>query len=352
MTITETIKQIQPLDQAAMNAARERQNQLTKPAGSLGRLEELSIQLAGITGKPIPSIQEKVIITMAGDHGVVAEGVSAYPQEVTPQMVLNFLAGGAGINALARHIGARVTVVDMGVAGDIPTADANLIRRRVGSGTANLAQGRAMRREQAEESIQHGIEVALDEISKGADILGTGDMGIGNTTPSAAIACALMNLPPEKIAGRGTGVDDEGWKRKVSAITRGLDVNKPDANDGLDVLSKVGGFEIGGLAGVMIGAAANHVPVMVDGFISTAAAMIAVTLAPQCKGYLISAHRSKENGHALMLEWLGLKPLLDLDLRLGEGTGAALGISLAEAACKVLSEMATFGEAGVSQVVE
>lgn len=352
MQLKELIDQIRPLDESAMQAARGRQNQLTKPAGSLGRLEELSIQLAGITGKPLPVIKGKSVIVMAGDHGVVAEGVSAYPQEVTPQMVLNFLMGGAGINVLARHVDAKVTVVDMGIAGEIPTIGKALIRRRVGSGTANLAQGPAMRREQAEESIQSGIEVALDEISKGADIIGTGDMGIGNTTPSAAIACVLMNLPPEKIAGRGTGVDDKGWKRKVSAITRGLDVNKPNAKDGLDVLSKVGGFEIGGLAGVMIGAASKRVPVMVDGFISTAAAMIAVTLAPQCKGYLISAHRSKENGHALMLEWLGLKPLLDLDMRLGEGTGAALGISLAEAACKVLSEMATFGEAGVSQIVE
>ena len=342
------VNQIQPLDQAAMQAAQERQNMLTKPAGSLGRLEELSIQIAGIMGKPIPAIKEKVIITMAGDHGVVAEGVSAFPQEVTPQMVANFLNGGAAINALARHIGARVVVVDMGVASDIPSVDEKLIRRRVGSGTANLAQGQAMNRGQAEESIQSGIEVTLAEISKGADIIGTGDMGIGNTTSSAAIACALMGESPEKIAGRGTGVDDEGLKRKTSAIQRALDVNRPNPKDALDVLSKVGGFEIGGLAGVMIGAAANHVPVMVDGFISTAAAMIAVTLAPQCKDYLIAAHRSKEYGHSAMLEWLGLKPLFDLDLRLGEGTGAALGISMAEAACKVLAEMATFTEAGVS----
>jgi nicotinate-nucleotide--dimethylbenzimidazole phosphoribosyltransferase len=237
----------------------------------------------------------------------------------------------------------------MGVANDIPTVDENLIRRRVGAGTANLAQGPAMTRAQAEESIQSGIETAHGEISKGADIIGTGDMGIGNTTSSAAIACALMNIAPEKIAGRGTGVDDAGLQRKISVIARGLGVNKPNAHDGLDVLAKVGGFEIGGLAGVMLGAASHHVPVMVDGFISTAAAMIAVTLAPQSKEYLIAAHRSREHGHSLMLEWLGLKPLLDLDLRLGEGTGAALGISLAEAACKILSEMATFGEAGVSE---
>jgi nicotinate-nucleotide--dimethylbenzimidazole phosphoribosyltransferase len=352
MKLDEVIKQIKPLDKEAMQAAKERQDMLTKPAGSLGRLEELSVQLAGIQRRAMPGIKDKAVIVMAGDHGVTAEGVSAYPQEVTPQMVLNFLGGGAAINVLARHAGARVVVVDMGVANDIPSADANLIRRRVGPGTMNLAQGPAMKREQAEESIQSGIEVALAEISKGADILGTGDMGIGNTTPSAAIACALMNVAAEKIAGRGTGVDDDGLKRKISVIEKALAVNKPNPKDGLDVLSKVGGFEIGGLAGVMIGAASKHVPVMVDGFISTAAAMVAVTLAPECRQYLISAHRSKENGHALMLEWLGIKPLLDFDLRLGEGTGAALGISMAEAACKVLSEMATFGEAGVSQVVE
>jgi nicotinate-nucleotide--dimethylbenzimidazole phosphoribosyltransferase len=341
------LPEIFPLDQSAMNTAQERQNMLTKPAGSLGRLEELSIQLAGITGKALPSIKDKVIITMAGDHGVVAEGVSAYPQEVTPQMALNFLAGGAAINALARHIGARVVVVDMGMANDI-IVDERLIRRRVASGTMNISVGAAMTRTQAEESIQSGIEVALAEISRGADIIGTGDMGIGNTTPSAAIACALMNQAPEKIAGRGTGVDNDGLKRKISAIARALDVNKPNAKDGVDVLTKVGGFEIGGLAGVMLGAASMRAPVMVDGFISTAAAMIAVTIAPQCRDYLISAHRSKEQGHGLMLEWLGIKPLLDLDLRLGEGTGAALGISMAEAACKILAEMATFGEAGVS----
>ncbi len=347
--IEEVIEKIKPLDETAMQSARERQNVLTKPAGSLGRLEELTIQLAGITGKSMPVIKDKVIITMAGDHGVVAEGVSAYPQEVTPQMVLNFLAGGAAINVLARHAGARVVIVDMGVANEIPSVDEKLIRRRVSSGTKNLATGPAMTREQAQESIQSGIEIALAEISKGADILGTGDMGIGNTTPSAAIACVFLNQHPKEIAGRGTGVDDDGLKRKISAIERALNINTPNANDGLDVLTKVGGFEIGGLAGVMIGAASKQVPVMVDGFISTAAAMIAVSLAPQCKDYLISAHRSKEHGHGLMLEWLGLKPLLDLDLRLGEGTGAALGISMAEAACKILSEMATFGEAGVSE---
>jgi len=349
MSIEKIIKQIQPLDVAAMQTARERQNKLTKPQGSLGRLEALSIQLAGITGNPFPSTERKVVIVMAADHGVTREGVSAYPAEVTPQMVLNFLHGGAAINVLARQANARVVVVDMGVAVDVDDSSGQLIRRRVGAGTANLAQGPAMTREQAEESIQSGIEVALGEISKGADILATGDMGIGNTTSSGAIACAFMNISPEKIAGRGTGIDDEGLKRKISVIARALNVNKPNANDALDVLMKVGGFEISGLVGVMLAAAAKRKPVVVDGFISTAAAMIAVSLASQCKEYLIFAHCSKENGHALMLDWLGAKPLLDLDMRLGEGTGAALAFYLLEASTRILREMATFDEAGVSE---
>ena len=348
MFLDSLISQIQPLDETAMQNARTRQNMLTKPAGSLGRLEELSIQLAGITGKSIPVLKDKVIITMAGDHGVVAEGVSAYPQEVTPQMVLNFLAGGAAINVLARHISARMVIIDMGIAMDLPESD-ELIVKKVAYGTANMSKGPAMTRAQAEESIQSGIEIALAEISRGADIIGTGDMGIGNTTPSAAIACVLTKKHPKEIAGRGTGMDDEGLNQKISTIERALDVNKPNANDGLNVLAKVGGFEIGGLAGVMLGAASKNIPVMVDGFISTAAAMVAASLAPQCKDYLISAHRSKENGHGIMLAWLGLKPLFDLDMRLGEGTGSALGISIAEAACKILTEMATFDEAGVSE---
>lgn len=349
MKIEEIINQIKPLDEEAMQAARERQNMLTKPAGSLGRLEELSIRLAGMTARQLPSVKNKSVIVMAADHGVTAEGVSAYPAEVTPQMVMNFLRGGAAINVLARQADARVVVVDMGVAVEIEDDSGKLIRRRVGAGTMNQAQGPAMRREQAVESIQSGIEVAESEISKGADILATGDMGIGNTTASAAIACALMKQSPEQIAGRGTGVDDDGLKRKMAVIARALEVNKPNANDALDVLAKVGGFEIGGLAGVMLAAAANRRPVVVDGFISTAAAMIAVSLAPAAREYMIAAHVSQERGHAIMLKWLGLNPLLDLNLRLGEGTGAALAFQLVEASTRILCEMATFGEAGVSE---
>ncbi len=345
--LTDITSRIQPPDEQAAAAACDRQNTLTKPPGSLGRLEALSIQLAGITGQPIPRITHKAIITMAGDHGVVAEGVSAFPAEVTPQMVLNFLHGGAAINVLARHVGARVVIVDMGVAADLPPHP-ELVVRKVAHGTGNIARGPAMTREQAAQAVRAGVEVVEAEIGRGLDIIGTGDMGIGNTTPSAAIAAALTGRSPAEVAGRGTGVDDEGLARKVRAVEAALAANRPDPADGLDVLARVGGFEIGGLAGVILGAAANRVPVVVDGFISSAAAMIAVAIAPQVRPYLIAAHRSQERGHGLMLEWLGLAPLLDFDLRLGEGTGAALGITLAEAACKILAEMATFSEAGVS----
>jgi nicotinate-nucleotide--dimethylbenzimidazole phosphoribosyltransferase len=351
MPVEDLIAQIGPLDEAAMAAARARQDMLTKPRGSLGRLEALSVQLAGITGNPRPSLQHKVIITMAGDHGVVAEGVSAYPQAVTPQMVYNFVRGGAAINVMARHVGARVIVVDMGVAA-VLEAHPNLVDKKVALGTGNIARGPAMSREQAGRALLAGAEVVEAEISRGLDILGTGDMGIGNTTPSTAIAAALTGQPVAELAGRGTGVDDAGLARKVAAVQRALAANQPDRGDALDVLAKVGGFEIGGLAGAILAAAAHRRPAMIDGFISTAAAMIAVGLAPQVRPYLIAAHRSQERGHALMLEWLALTPLLDLDMRLGEGTGAALGISLAEVACKILGEMATFGEAGVSEAAE
>jgi nicotinate-nucleotide--dimethylbenzimidazole phosphoribosyltransferase len=278
---------------------------------------------------------------------VVAEGVSAFHQDVSPQMVANFLHGGAAITALARHVDARVVVVDMGVAADMPPHP-DLVNKKVAYGTANMAQGPAMTREQAEQALLAGADVVQTQLQPGLDILGTGDMGIGNTTPSAAIAAAFTGRDPAEIAGRGTGLDDAGVQHKIEVIRRALAVNQPDPGDALDVLAKVGGFEIAGLAGAMLAAAANRVPVMVDGFISTAAAMIAVGLAPDVRSYLIASHHSQEQGHGVMLDWLGLTPLLDLDLRLGEGTGAALGISLAEAACKVLDEMATFAEAAVA----
>jgi nicotinate-nucleotide--dimethylbenzimidazole phosphoribosyltransferase len=301
-----------------------------------------------MTGQAQPRITHKVIAVMAGDHGVVAEGVSAYPQEVTPQMVENFLQGGAAINVLARHIGARVVVVDLGVA--VPLADhPHLIQKKIAPGTGNITRGPAMSRAQAELAVLAGAEVIEGELARGLDILVTGDMGIGNTTPSAAIAAVLIGCPVVEIVGRGTGVDDSGLERKTSAVARALEINCPDPSDGLDVLAKVGGFEIGGLAGAILAAAAHRRPVVIDGFISTAAAMVAVKLAPQVKDYLIAGHCSQELGHRKMMAYLGLDPLLDLEMRLGEGTGAALAVSIIEAACKTLAEMATFTEAGVSE---
>ena len=334
-----------------MQLARQRQDNLTKPMGSLGRLETLSVQIAGITRQALPRLQNKVVIVMAGDHGVACQGVSAYPQEVTAQMVLNFLRGGAAINVLARHIGARVVVVDMGVASDLqPHPD--LIIRKIAYGTRDITSEPAMNTPQAEQAIHAGMQVVGKEMERGLDILATGDMGIGNTTPSAAIAAALTGLPVDRIVGRGTGVDEAGLQRKIVAVQRALEVNHPNPQDGLDVLAKVGGFEIAGLVGAILAAAAHQRPVVVDGFISTAAAMIAVSLCPQIQSYLISAHASQEIGHRTMLKWLQLEPLLDLDMRLGEGTGAVLAMNVAEAACKLLSEMATFNEAGVSEKAE
>jgi nicotinate-nucleotide--dimethylbenzimidazole phosphoribosyltransferase len=262
-------------------------------------------------------------------------------------MVLNFLRGGAGINVLGRHVGARIIVVDMGVASDIEPHTA-LVSRKIAYGTQNMARGPAMSREQAINSIKVGLEIVENEVKKGLDIVGTGDMGIGNTTPSSAITAAMTGEKVEKVTGRGTGIDDKQLAHKVEVIERALEVNKPNADDAIDVLAKVGGFEIGGLCGVILGAAAHRIPVVIDGFVSGAAALIAVGLSPTAKDYLIASHCSVEIGHKAILKYLGLKPILDLELRLGEGTGAALGIFLVEAAAKVLAEMATFAEAGVA----
>ncbi|MDY6834865.1 MAG: nicotinate-nucleotide--dimethylbenzimidazole phosphoribosyltransferase [Chloroflexota bacterium] len=347
-SLTRILEQIQPLDKSAMAAAKKRQNSLTKPHGSLGRLEDLSIQIAGMTGNPLPKLEKKAVITMAGDHGVVAEGTSLYPQEVTPQMVYNFLDGGAAINVLGRHVGARVVVVDMGVAAGLPEHP-EMVCKMIGLGTENMAKRPAMSRDQAADCIQMGIDVFEDELAKGLDIVGTGDMGIGNTTASSAVGAVITGEPVEAVTGRGTGLDDEGLAHKIDVIQQAIKVNKPDPNDAIDVLSKVGGFEIGGIAGVILGAAAHRIPVVIDGFISGAGALIAAGLCPLSREYMIPAHVSVEIGHQVILRHLGLDPLVSLNMRLGEGTGAALGISLAEASTKILAEMATFGEAGVTE---
>jgi nicotinate-nucleotide--dimethylbenzimidazole phosphoribosyltransferase len=343
-----TIQKVKPLDKNAMSLARARQDTLTKPAGSLGRLEELSIQLAGIQGKAKPQIKEKAVIVMAADHGVVLEGTSVYPQEVTAQMLLNLVRGGAAINVIARQIGARVVIVDIGVAGKTP-AFLGIVHHKIAAGTQNMAKGPAMTIDQAAAAIEAGIEIVQTEIKRGLDIVGTGEMGIGNTTASSAICGVMTGQAVEEVTGRGTGLDDAALKHKVEIIQTAIRVNQPDPAKPLEVLAKIGGLEIGGLAGVILGAAANRVPVMIDGFISGAAALIAGGLCPQCKDYMIPGHVSVEPGHRILLAHLGLKPLLSLDMRLGEGTGGALGMMVAEAACRTLSEMATFAEAGVSE---
>ncbi len=343
----ETIKKIGALDERAISVARARQDILTKPAGSLGTLEDISTKVAGITGNAMPEMKDKVIITMAGDHGVTDDGVSAYPKEVTAQMVYNFLNDGAAINVLARHAGARVVIVDMGVAVDF--THERLVSKKIAYGTANMAKGPAMSYEDAVRSIEAGIEVFESEAKKGVDIVGVGDMGIGNTTSSSAIVAVITGEDVEKVTGRGTGIDDAGLEKKIAVIEEAIRVNKPNNKDAIDVLAKVGGFEIGGMAGVILAAASHRVPVVIDGFISGTAALVAYGIAPAVKDYMIAAHRSVERGHSVTLDYIGLKPLLDLDMRLGEGTGAALGISIVDAACKILGEMATFEDAGVSE---
>ena len=348
ISLEATIDNIKQLDGAAMAKARKRQDMLTKPAGSLGRLEDISVQLAGILGQAVPKIREKVVILAAGDHGVAADGVSAYPQEVTAQMVMNFLQGGAAINVLARHVGARVVIIDAGVATAIPS-HTDLISLRIGRGTASMAKGPAMSPEQARRCIEEGIAIATKEIEKGADMVGTGDMGIGNTTAASAITSVICGKTPLKVTGLGTGISEEQRKHKARIIEQAIEKNRIDPGDGLDVLAKVGGFEIGVLAGVILGTAALRKVVVLDGFISGAAGLIAYTLCPRVKEYIIAAHLSVEQGHISALKHLGLEPLFDLRMRLGEGTGAALAMTIIEGAARCLAEMATFGEAGVSE---
>jgi nicotinate-nucleotide--dimethylbenzimidazole phosphoribosyltransferase len=342
-----TIAEIRPRNEAAMDAARERLDQLTKPLGSLGRLETLAVHLAGITGQARPRFLRKAVIVLAADHGVAAEGVSAYPQAVTAQMVLNFLAGGAAINVLARGVGARIVVADLGVAAELPTSD-RLITHKVGWGTANLAEGPALSREQAWQAISAGMDIVEAEIGCGLDILALGEMGIANTTAASAIIAAMTGRSAAEVTGRGTGLDADGWRRKVSVVERALARICPDRLDPLDVLVNVGGFEIAGLVGAMLAAAAHRVPVLLDGFIAAAAALLAAALCPTSRELLLAAHRSAENGHQCALAALQLCPLLDLEMRLGEGTGAVLAMHLVDAAAGILNEMATFAEAGVA----
>ncbi len=348
--LSETLTRIAPQDAAWRAQAKQRLDQLIMPHWALGRLMDLALDLAGMTRSIRPPVARKTIVTMAGDHGVAAEGVSRYPQEVTPQMVHGFVAGMAGISALARLAGARAVVVDMGVAADLsPLAKAGqIIDKKVALGTANIATGPAMSRQQAVRAVEAGIEV-VEQLAETTDLFGTGDMGIANTTPSTAVVAVLTGLPVAELTGRGTGIDDGQMARKIAVVEKSLRLNRPDPSDALDVLAKVGGFEIGGIAGVVLGAAARQKPVVVDGFISTAGALVAQTLCPASSEYVIAAHRSAEPGHRAMHARLKKEPLLDLGLRLGEGTGAALAMHLVEAAQRILTEVATFDEAHVSK---
>jgi nicotinate-nucleotide--dimethylbenzimidazole phosphoribosyltransferase len=344
------VNKIAKLNGALAEEAQKRLDNLTKPQGSLGRLEEFARRIVSITGDKMPLLDKKVVFTFAGDHGIANEGVSAYPKEVTPQMVFNFLRGGAGINVLARQAGADVVVIDIGVDhefGDTP----GLVSRKVVRGTANMYKGPAMTRQQAEQCIQVGIDLAREYAKKGYRIFGTGDMGIGNTTPSSAIASVMTGTPVADVTGRGTGITDESLQNKIAVIEKSIALNRPDPKDPVDVLAKVGGAEIGGIAGLILGAASERIPVIVDGFISTAGAMIAYEIEPKTAEYMFAGHSSVEIGQKAMLRKMGLAPILDLNLRLGEGTGAALAMMMIEAGTRIYREMATFGEAGVSDEI-
>jgi nicotinate-nucleotide--dimethylbenzimidazole phosphoribosyltransferase len=345
-----TVKAIRPVKDEWYDIAQKRLDNLTKPPGSLGRLEEFARRLVAITENPRPIIDKKAIFTFAGDHGIVDEGVSAYPKEVTPQMVLNIVGGGAAISVLSRHAGAEVVVVDIGVDHEFGALD-GLLDRKVMRGTRNFARGPAMTREEAVTCIECGIELAESYAQRGYKILGTGEMGIGNTTPSSAIAAVLTGATVAEVTGRGTGISDEALIRKAHVIEDAIRLNRPDPTDAIDVLSKVGGTEIGGIAGLVLGAAAQRIPIVIDGFISTAGALIAYTIEPSTKDYMFAAHNSVEKGHRLALQAMGLTPILDLGMRLGEGTGAALAMLLIEGGLRIYTEMATFEEAGVTDEI-
>ena len=351
--IEQIVEGIQGIDPGWIEKASERTRQLAIPPRALGRLHDIAERCCAIQQTLKPEVGSKSVIVMAGDHGVAVEGVSAFPQEVTGAMVQNFLAGGAGINAIARHVDARVWVVDMGM---IPVVDPLTVAggerfkvRKVGKGTASCTKGPAMSRAQAEQAIMTGFKLAAEQFEAGVNIMGTGDMGIANTTPSAAIGAIVTGAGLDDMVGRGTGVDDRGLARKKRVIADGLEINRPDPADGVDILAKVGGFEIGGIAGLILAAAHYRHPVVIDGFISTAGALIARTIAPRVTEYIFAGHQSEEPGHGIMLRHLGLSPILDLGMRLGEGTGGAMAMCVIEGAVKVFNEVLTFEEAGVPE---
>jgi len=349
--LSELLATIKPTDKILFKNARHQLDKMAIPRGSLGRLEEFAQRIAAIKGTLKPEIRRKAVVIFAGDHGVVAEGVSAFTQDVTLQMVYNFIRGGAGINVLSRHVGVDVIVVDIGVASDLEPQK-GLLLRKVAKGTKNMAKAPAMSREEALKALFTGVDIARDLKLQEVDIIATGDMGIGNTTPSSAISAVLTRRAVEEVTGRGTGITDEMLTKKIDIIKKSIQLNQPDPNDPLDVLEKVGGFEIAGITGLIIGAAYNRLPIVIDGFISTAAALVAVSLNSVINEYIFAAHRSEEPGHAVLLEWLRQKPILDLSMRLGEGTGAVLGMSLIESGVKIMGEVLTFEEAGVREAIK
>jgi nicotinate-nucleotide--dimethylbenzimidazole phosphoribosyltransferase len=346
--VRETIASIPALDPCWHDRARSRLNSLTKPLGSLGRLEEIAARLVVIREDEFPDCSNKVIFTLAADHGVTEEGVSAYPKAVTRQMVLNFLSGGAAINVLCRQFGIEVVIVDIGVDADTDDLD-GLVHLKVRRGTNNMAVGPAMSRAEACRALLAGITLSAHAEREGKQMVGTGEMGIGNTTAASALAAVFCGKSIAEVTGKGTGLDDSALRRKIEIIDRSLRLNRPDASDPIDVVSKLGGLEIAGLAGLALGAAARRIPVVIDGFISTAAAAVAVAIEPRVKDFLFPSHLSSEPGHDALLKFLGLDPILQLNMRLGEGTGAALALPILEASVKLLKEMATFSSAGVSE---
>ncbi len=346
--IEQIIKDIKPLSGSYLEKAQQKLDSLTKPRGSLGKLEAIAQRYAAIKENIHAGIKGKRIFTFAGDHGVTEEGVSAFPKAVTVQMVFNMLAGGAAINVLAKYVGAEVLVVDVGVDFDFESTSGLLIRK-VGYGTRNFTKGPAMNREDAIKALGVGITLAQQCAWDGIDVIGTGEMGIGNTTPSSAILSVLTGISPDDITGRGTGVDDKQLRNKIEVIKRAIAVNRPDPLEPIDVLAKVGGYEIGAIAGLIVGGACWRIPVVVDGFISTAGAMIATAMNPVIGEYIFYSHLSAERGHKRMFEHLGQEPILSLDMRLGEGTGGAIAMTIIEGAVKIMNEMATFESACVDR---
>ena len=340
--LNKLLSAVSPLDESAMEKARERQEQLAKPPGSLGRLEDLSVQLAGITGRVHNKMEKTHLLVFAADNGVVAEGVSSAPQSVTLMQTVNLTRAKTGASVLARHFGSGITVCDVGVNADI--REKAVLNRKIAYGTRNMAKEPAMTREQATRAILTGIGLAM---RTEASALGVGEMGIGNTTTSAAVLSALLDVPPEQVTGRGGGITDEAFQRKKKVIRRAIETNRPDKTDVIDVLSKVGGLDIAAMCGAFLGAAATRRPVVIDGFISAVAALCAVRLKPEARHYLVPSHASFEIGYTLAMQAMDLQPMLLLGMRLGEGSGCPLAFQVLDAACAIINEMATFQQAGI-----